>query len=183
MTRSLLLFVMSVTLACCVAGCGPQINLAMLPQEPLPAGWRMPEGLDNCKMPWLTKNPMILTGGKLKEIRGMTDLPNSTSKAMFAVYLNEDDDGVMIAFLTFATPDDAAEFYNKRQEEAHPDGYCEYYPSVPNTLILLVFDMHCPDRDFFLNYFRSTQDARKTSPVTNTTDDGTASNDIETLNR
>ena len=170
MIRPFLLFLMPAILMCCIAGCGPQIGVAMLPQEPLPAGWRMPEGLDNCKMPWLAKNPMILEGNKLKEILDMADLPDSTSKAMFAVYLNEDDYGVMVIFLTFATPDDAAEFYKERQKDAHPDGYCGYYPSVPNTLILVVFDMHCPDRDFFLDYFRSTQDAHKTSPGTNTTD-------------
>jgi len=166
---SLSVFV-SFSLACCIGGCGndctdsdgqPQICTAILPQEPLPGGWRL---IPSSKMPlsprmysW-KKNPIIWTGAEAKEpgYEGQQVFPARFLIALYEKNGSTDNGLVAIYFQTFLTQSDAAEFYDDLRKIGPPKGcFAGYYLSVPNTVIILRCDEKESDQDFFIQYFNA----------------------------
>ena len=149
---------------CCIAGCGngcagqngqSQVCQAIIPQERLPAGWRMlptSEMPPSDKMPWWRQNPLLLQGSETKQL-DVEGKPTLASKIWAAIYMKDSQEVVIFCF-AYPTREAAIAEFDLFAKGHSPDkGLLGFSRGQDNTIVLISLPPDCPDRSVFVNHF------------------------------
>jgi hypothetical protein len=138
---------------------------AIIPQERLPAGWKMlptSEMPPSDKMPWWRENPLLLQGSETKQL-DIEGKPTSATKIWAAIYM-KDNQEIVVFCLTYPTQDTAIAEFDLFAKSHSPDrGMLGFSREQENTIVLLSLSPDCPDRSFFVNHFNAITCQKQTT--------------------